>query len=144
MRPHPLAAGFTLIEVMIVVAIIAILAAIAYPSYTEQVARGKRADGKAGLLAAAQWMERQYTVNNSYAAVSNASLPALSGSSGLNYTLSLGTATAASAPTANAFWLRIVPTGSMVNDKCGTLSVDSKGVRTISGTTATLATCWDK
>ena len=51
MRPHPLAAGFTLIEVMIVVAIIAILAAVAYPAYTEQVARGKRADGKAVELA---------------------------------------------------------------------------------------------
>ena len=50
------ARGFTLIEVMIVVAIVAILSAIALPSYTEYIRRGNRAEARAGLLQAAQWM----------------------------------------------------------------------------------------
>jgi prepilin-type N-terminal cleavage/methylation domain-containing protein len=49
--------GFTLIELMIVLAVIAILAAIAYPSYTRYVLRAKRADAKQQLLQAAQWNE---------------------------------------------------------------------------------------
>ena len=58
--------GFALIELMIVVAIIAVLAAVAYPSYKEYVARSRRAEAKAVLVAAQQWMERFYTENFRY------------------------------------------------------------------------------
>ena len=58
--------GFTLIEIMVVVAIIAIIAAFAYPSYQESVRKSRRADAKSVLLHAAQWMERFYTENNRY------------------------------------------------------------------------------
>lgn len=60
------AAGFTLIEMMIAVAIIGILAAIAYPSYQSYVERSRLSDGQAGLMRAAGEMERCYTQNYSY------------------------------------------------------------------------------
>ncbi|WP_355661990.1 type IV pilin protein [Halomonas salifodinae] len=59
-------AGFTLIELMIAVAVVAILASIAYPSYTRYVERSKRTDAHAGLMDAAQVLERCYTVYSSY------------------------------------------------------------------------------
>jgi len=59
--------GFTLIELMITVAIVGILAAVAYPAYTEQVAKGRRADARVRLVAAQQWMERYFTERYSYA-----------------------------------------------------------------------------
>ncbi|WP_444985256.1 type IV pilin protein [Halomonas mongoliensis] len=59
-------AGFTLIELMIAVAIIGILASIAYPSYQRYVERALRADAHAGLMEAAGIMERCYTQFNRY------------------------------------------------------------------------------
>ena len=59
--------GFTLIELMITVAIIAILAAIAYPAYTDQIRKGKRAECRSGLLQSMQQQERYYTQFNKYA-----------------------------------------------------------------------------
>ena len=60
--------GFTLIEVMIVVAIVGILAAIAYPSYQEYVLRTGRADGMAKLMEIMQAQERFYSQNQTYTA----------------------------------------------------------------------------
>jgi len=58
--------GFSLMELMIVVAIVAILGSIAYPSYLNQVTKSRRTDAQAVLMEAAQFMERFYTENNRY------------------------------------------------------------------------------
>nr|WP_141834223.1 MULTISPECIES: type IV pilin protein [Delftia]MCA1068720.1 Fimbrial protein [Delftia acidovorans]TQL71906.1 type IV pilus assembly protein PilE [Delftia sp. HK171] len=65
-RLIPRQGGFTLIEMMVVVAVIGILASIAYPSYREFVAKAKRADVAAMLSSAQQWMERFYSENFRY------------------------------------------------------------------------------
>lgn len=77
--------GFTLIELMITVAIIGLLAAIAYPSYTSQIAKGRRAECRSGLLQSMQQQERYYSQYNAYApfdeAASIAKTKAFSGDS---------------------------------------------------------------
>ena len=138
--------GFTLIELMIVVAIIAILASIALPSYTSYVARARRADARTQLLQVAQFMQRFYTANDTYVQDRAANLVATQVPSGLNqspgdgtviYTLNIPT------PTATTFTLQMVPVpgGPMANDGCGTFTLTSTGVRGVTGTTAR-DTCW--
>lgn len=59
-------AGFSLIEVMIAVAVVGILAAIAYPSYTSQIEKGRRSECRGGLLKSMQQQERYFTQFNQY------------------------------------------------------------------------------
>ena len=58
--------GFTLIELMIVVAIIAVLAAIAYPSYTQYKIRTNRADVQSEMMNIAQRLQSYYVINHNY------------------------------------------------------------------------------
>ncbi|MBI44014.1 type IV pilin protein [uncultured Marinobacter sp.] len=129
------AAGFTLIELMIVVAIIGIIAAIAYPSYQEHVRKTRRSVAQADLMELAQWMERQYAQDYSYLDGGNApTLPfTVSPRSGTAfYNLSFS-----GNVTQNAFTLQAVPTGAQSDDRCGTLTLDSAGTRG-----AAEADCW--
>jgi type IV pilus assembly protein PilE len=150
MNTNKPARGFTLIELMIVVAIVAILASIAYPSYRESVARSRRGDAQAALLNTAQWLERQYTLSNAYnlmadgtTAMTTSALPALPNGTSANYTLSFGTTSAAATPTATTYSLRMVPTGGMTDDRCGTLALTNTGAKTISGS-VDVSMCWDR
>jgi type IV pilus assembly protein PilE len=61
--------GFTLIELMIVVAVIGILASVAYPSYVEQIRKGNRTEGKAALMRTSQTLERFFTARGRYPSV---------------------------------------------------------------------------
>lgn len=69
---QPKIGGFTLVEMMITVAIVAILASVAYPAYTEQIRKGKRAECRSGLLQSMQQQERYYTQFNQYVAFATA------------------------------------------------------------------------
>lgn len=163
--------GFTLIELMVAVAVVAVLAVVALPSYTAYVTRAKRAQAKTALLQAAQSMERVYSQSGCYgftdaiscakgAAVPPGQTVAVPGTSATDYSLAFqGTvgpsytlaATPCGAGTA-------CTSGSTFTDPtCGALTVDNTGakgalgvsssVTTANATGATLAAiqqCWDR
>lgn len=127
--------GFTLIELMITVAIIGILAAIAYPSYQEYVLRGNRTEGMAMLNDAAARQERFFAQNNSYADTA-AKLGMNDDSPSGFYTLSIGDVTA------STYTLTATAKGAQRRDsKCANLGLNQAGVKSKTGT-ASVADCW--
>ena len=111
------AGGFSLIEIMIVVAITGILAAIAYPSYGEYVKQTRRADAHFSLLAARQGMERCRSTTYTY---ENCSIAAWETSEEGYYTLELKAGT-----TATSFEIEATAAGAQVNDtECASLTID--------------------
>lgn len=122
--------GFTLVELMIVVAVVGILTAIAMPSYTEYVRRGHRADARAGLLQAAQWLERAATANGLYPSGPLPRSLTWSGDATKRYTIDL-----AAGSSNAAFTLQAVPNnpGPQAGDKCGTYTLSNTGVQGANG-----------
>lgn len=141
----PALRGFTLIELVTVMAIIAILSAIAIPEYFKYIARGHRSDARATLTHAAQWMERWRTERGTYQDPANLpappTLPAFLASSPVSLTPAYQITVVT--PTPATYTLTATPVGPMNNDDCGLLTLDSTGGR---GSTGTLPinTCWGR
>lgn len=151
--------GFTLIELMITVAIIAILAAIAYPAYQDAVLKGRRAEGRTALLNLLQQQERYYTQTGSYLSFGAAA----SGNNGTNAagatTVAIPFKTISGDSSSNfAYALRADPcSNSLSLNECvlltaipqrtdtaaGNLTVTSSGVKSCTGSNASVPkVCW--
>lgn len=129
--------GFTLIELVIVVAIVAILSAIAYPAYTNHIARGKRAECKSGVLQVMQQQERYFTQYNTYS-VDGAKFRTISGDNAAGSACNIRLAECGAGITACVQ----VTAQTRYNDPTGVtaFALTSDGVQSCTGST----NCWKK
>ncbi len=122
--------GFTLIEVLIVVAIVGILAAIAYPSYSDSVRRAARSEAHAELMNLASQLEGFYADRRTYVGATDVLVPGVTENG--HYTVSITEA-------AEAWTLNAVPKNAQANDVCGTLTLNSLGEK---GANLAIGDCW--
>lgn len=132
--------GFTLIEMMIVVAIVGILTAIAYPSYISYVVRSNRSAAQGYMQEVSNLQQRYLLDARAYAA----SLAALNATAPSNVSSHYSITTAPKASTTPpGFTVTATPIGSQLarDTACGTLTVDESGAKTASGSSG-VAGCW--
>ncbi|MRT01048.1 prepilin-type N-terminal cleavage/methylation domain-containing protein [Ralstonia pickettii] len=138
-RSWRLSRGFTLVELMITVAIVGILAVVAYPSLNSYIQKSRRADAKTALLAVAQKMEQYRSLGNTYAGATlgTGGVYANTKSDNGYYALSFSVV-----PTQTAYTVQAVPQAGQATDACGTFSYDQAGNKMVSGGTLTASSCW--
>ena len=141
--------GFTLMEVLVTVAIVGILAAIAIPSYTSYIQRSNRSDARTQLLQAAAFLQTCFSQNNDYRCAPAGpstmtppfdQAPMSPAAAKYNITINSG-----GGVNSTNFELRAAPTGTMAGDECGTFTLTSAGVRDIIATSGRTANdCWSR
>jgi type IV pilus assembly protein PilE len=147
--------GFTLVELMIVVAIIGILASIAVPSYQESVRKSRRADAKGALMGLANAMERHFTETNSYCDAGGAGGGDSCGLAGSDFGTPAAAVYTPSSETdsyynftinadisPSSYTLSATPDGAQADDKCGTLTLTNTGQKDVVGAELSKADCW--
>jgi type IV pilus assembly protein PilE len=127
--------GFTLVELMVTVAVIAIIASIAYPSYQEQIRKTRRSDAKAALMDAAAKAERHYTQFGNY----GGTIPIPATSSEGYYTINLVPATGANPQT---FTITATRAGQQASDKCGNFTIDQAQTKGVASGSLPVEQCW--
>ena len=135
--PRKASRGFTLIELMIVVAIVAILAAVAYPSYTNYVIRSNRSAAQGFLLEVSNLQQRYLLDKRSYGDTTALNLAAITPATvSKNYTVTTEPKTGTALP---GFKITATPIGSQLarDTTCGTLEIDEAGAKT-----PTAGGCW--
>ena len=141
--PAPRRRGFTLIELMITVAIVGILAAIAYPAYQDSVRKGKRAEGRTALIDFAQQQERYMTQTGAYLAVSagatGVAFKTFSGENPANAAYLLG-AEACPGGVSLRECVRVFAVPQFADPDGGTLRIVSTGAKDCTGSKP--AVCW--
>jgi type IV pilus assembly protein PilE len=131
--------GFTLIEIMIVVAVVAILAAIAYPSYQQYMMRAHRSAAQQLMLEVASRQEQHLLNKLSYATVLTDLQLSASSEVASFYTVAIQNVVAS--PPSYDIVATPVSTSIQSNDPCGALTLSSAGARTVSGSRAA-SDCW--
>ena len=140
--------GFTLMELMVVVAIIGIIAAVAYPSYIKSAYKGRRAEGKAALNLAAQTLERCYANYGLYNSGNCAEVATLTSGTLSQpekyYTISFKTPSTDITGTSYLVTATAVSTGPQAKDTgCTTFTMNSTGQQgSGSSTTTDAGSCW--
>ncbi len=147
--PKTKLSGFSLLELMIAVAIVGILGTIAVGAYTSQVTKSRRTDARTALVDMAGREEKLYSTTNAYGTTPNAlgygtagaTFPLLVGSG--YYTVNVSVPDPAQASLLpNTFIITATPVGAQAGDKqCTTLSLNQLGQQTSTGT-ADYALCW--
>lgn len=129
--------GFSLVEVVIAIAIVGILAAIALPSYFAYLQKSRRSDARQALASAAQALERYFTEQNTYqtATLGSSGVYANMSSNGY-YTLSIAV------QTQTTYSLQATPGGAQTGDPCATFTLNEQGVQGVTGGALTAANCW--
>jgi type IV pilus assembly protein PilE len=138
--------GFTLVELMITVAIIGILAAIALPNYTQYVQRGWRADARVSLLEDAQFLARVYSQYFDYSKGTGGTTPTLpiafspkdGASTSAKYNI-VAAATASTSAAVSTFTITATPSG-WTDSKCGNLTINHRGEK--GSTSGSNDDCW--